>query len=154
MARDPPPPSPRARHSERWRSRTHSACEKSVRFPIPINTDHLFIITLLIPKPKCESPWCSVAYYRCILLPNVLSIRTPRGQAVMCANYRCTHLNECTSYQSTSFACRIRPFWIHLKFDSTIKVRYYYTPPWRAFQTRWHQCHKHTTTLIKLLEIS
>jgi len=85
MARDLFPP-PLARLSKRWRSRTHSACEKLVRFLIPINTDHLFIVTLLISKPKCEPSRHSVAYYCCILLPNVLGIRTPRGQAVVCAN--------------------------------------------------------------------
>jgi len=47
---------PLVRDSKKWRSRTHSACEKSVRFPIPINTDHLFVVTLLISKSKCEPP--------------------------------------------------------------------------------------------------
>ena len=161
----------------------HSACEKSIRFSIPINTDHLFVNASL-PKPKYEPSRHSVAYYRCILLPNVLGIRIPRGQAVVYANcwvsdeicrpcyhaffrtvrnyltlttnanYRCTHLNECTSYRYTSFT--YRPLWIHLKFDSIIKVRIITTKRIvithfgvRAFQTRWHQRHKHATHLIQ-----
>ena len=38
------------RHSRSWCSRTHSACENSVRFPIPINTDiyHYSFVTLLL----------------------------------------------------------------------------------------------------------
>jgi len=63
----------------------HSACEKSIRFSIPINTDHRFVNASL-PKPKYEPFRHSVAYYRCILLPNVLDIRIPRGQAVVYAN--------------------------------------------------------------------
>jgi len=49
-------------------------------------SDYYFVVTLLIPKPKCESPRRSVAYYRCILLSNVLGKCTLRGQAIVCAN--------------------------------------------------------------------
>jgi len=37
-------------HSKRWRSRIHSACEKSVRFPI--NTDHLFFRNASYPESE------------------------------------------------------------------------------------------------------
>ena len=37
-----------------------------------------FVVTLLILKPKYEPLRCSVTYYHCILLSNVLDIRTPR----------------------------------------------------------------------------
>ncbi|XP_018058410.1 PREDICTED: uncharacterized protein LOC108693781 [Atta colombica] len=96
-----------------------------------------FVVTLLILKPKYEPPRYSVTYYYCILLPNVLGIHTARaGSSVRelpefptryadyhvqyiffqtvrnysmstNANYRCTHLNECTNYRSTSFAYRL-----------------------------------------------
>jgi len=66
-----------ARHSKRWRSFTHSACEKSIRFLIPINYSIQRIIysfiTLLIPNLKCESHRCSIAYILPLHFCNVLA---------------------------------------------------------------------------------
>ena len=180
---DPPPPPPPPGRDKRW-SRTHSACEKSVRFLI--NTDHLFIVghlTLLIPKPKCEPSRRFVAYYRCILLPNVLGIYR-RGQAVVCANclnfrrdlpttrnllsselwettrrrlssanYRCMHLNECTSCWFTSFSYRpLNTSQIRLNNKGlnhyNKESRCYYTSPWRTNLP--DQRYKHTALPMTL----
>jgi len=146
MARDSP-----VRDTRRWRSRTHSMCEKLIRFPILINTD-LFVVTLLILKPKCEPHQRSVAYYRCIFvtkrfrythiarasnsvreLPEFLTrfagLVTTRNilfsklWKTTWRHTKCELLMHASkwSYRSTSFV--YRPLWIHFKFDSTIKIR-------------------------------
>ena len=152
----------RARHSKRWRLRTHSACEKSVHFPILINTDYLFIVTLLMPKPKCE-PSVLSRITAAFLLSNILVICTPRGQALVCTNClnfwrnlpallprailfselrktdvkcgACILTNAQVITRSTSFA--YLPLWhlkLHLKFDS-IKV---WIKESRCYYTPWH----------------
>ena len=45
---------PLARYLKRWQLRTHSVWEKSVRFPILINTDHLFICNASSRIIKCQ----------------------------------------------------------------------------------------------------
>ena len=68
----------------------HAFCVREIHFDSDqyglFISDYYFVVTLLIPKPKCESPRRSIAYYRCILLSNVLGKCTLRGQAIACAN--------------------------------------------------------------------
>ena len=54
---------PLARHSKSWRLRTRSACECSVHFLIPINTDHLSILVLNESYPE-YSAWITPKFHR------------------------------------------------------------------------------------------
>jgi len=47
---------PFAQHSKKWRLRTHSACEKTVRLLIPLNTDHPVFYNAFSRIVKCEPP--------------------------------------------------------------------------------------------------
>ena len=98
-------------------------------------------------RENCLSFWREICRSR--FCSQYTLFRTARNHSTS-YQVRITHLNDCISYRSTTFA--YRPLWIHFKFYSTIKVtivitksRCYYTP-WRvSLPYKVTLRHKHTT---------